>query len=215
MATRSFSFAPGEYYHIYNRGNDKRSIFENEDDKARFQKLLYLCNGTKALDLRELPPGPAYQFDVGERLTNLGAYALMDNHFHLLVKEIVPGGTSNFMLKLGTSHSKYFNLKYERTGSLFEGTFKGRHVTNDQHLQYLFAYIHLNPTVLIAKTPGQEQSKFMLDQLSKYHYSSYQDHLGNHRDENKILSLKAFPEYFSNVKEYENEMSDWLEYPER
>src|SRR3989344_8479117 len=148
MATRSFSFAPGEFYHVYNRGNDKRNIFESDEDKIRFQKLLYLCNGTKALDLRELPLGPAYHFDVGNRLTHIGAYSLMDNHFHLLLKEIAPGGISNFMLKLGTSHSKYFNLKYERTGGLFEGTFKGRHVTDDRHMQYLFAYIHLNPTAL-------------------------------------------------------------------
>ncbi len=214
MATRSFSFTPGEFYHVYNRGNDKRIIFDGEEDKVRFQKLLYLCNGTKSLDLRELPSGPAYEYNIGKPLTAIGAYALMDNHYHLLLKELEPGGISHFMLKLGTSHSMYFNLKYERTGRLFEGTFKGKHVTDDRHLKYLFAYIHLNPTDLLQRSPSKKSPELTLEELKKYPYSSYQDHLGSWRDAKQILSLEDFPQYFSNTKEYESEMLDWLTFSE-
>jgi putative transposase len=212
MATRSFSFSLHENYHVFNRGIEKRIIFDDSQDKERFQKLLYLCNGTKSLDLRELPPVSAYDVDVGDKLVAIGAYALMDNHYHLLIKEIVEGGISNFMLKLGTSHSMYYNLKHDRTGRLFEGTFKGRHAADDEYLKYLFAYIHLNPKALAGL--GTDATLSSVEFLRSYPFSSFVDHVGVSRSENKILDLSAFPSYFSNVSEYLEDMKFWLDYPE-
>ena len=80
-----------------------------------------------------------------ETLVDIGAYCLMPNHFHLLIRETAEGNISRFMLKLQTGYPMYFNKKYQRTGALFEGKFKAKHITNDNHLKYLFAYLHLNP----------------------------------------------------------------------
>ena len=80
-----------------------------------------------------------------EGLTAIAAYCLMPNHFHILVHEKVEGGISKFMQKLMTSYTMYINKKYDRTGALFGSSFKAVHVTDDNHLKYLFAYINLNP----------------------------------------------------------------------
>ena len=150
LMARGFEFAIDEFYHGYNRGNDKRAIFLDDDDKERFQKLLYLCNGTKALDFRAIPHGlSAYEHEVGEPLVAIGVYSLMSNHLHLLMKEIIVNGISIFMQKLGTAHTMFFNKKYDRSGSLFQGPFKAKHINNDRYLKYIYAYIHLNQVDLI------------------------------------------------------------------
>jgi len=119
---RKFSFSVDEFYHIYNRGVDKRLIFLDSFDHDRFLKLLYLCNGTKSVimkSVQDLSLSDLYKIDVGDRLVSIGAYCLMPNHFHLLLKEIRPGGVSAFVMKICTAYSMYFNKKYERSGSLF------------------------------------------------------------------------------------------------
>ncbi|MEK7535852.1 MAG: transposase [Patescibacteria group bacterium] len=210
--TRKFRFSSNEFYHVFNRGIDKQNIFKNDADKVRFQKLLYLCNGEKDIDLRSIPYGSVYDFNVGKRLVSLGAYALMDNHFHLLIKEITEGGISLFMQKLGTSHTMFFNLRNNRSGRLYEGTFRATHTENDNHLRRLFSYIHLNPTALLPKSTSNGSIKLTLQKLRDFKFSSYQDHLGAKRPESKILNLGDFPKYFSKLSDYEQDMADWLEY---
>jgi len=152
MTTRDFSFSVDEYYHIYNRGTDKRIIFLDDDDKERFIKLLFIANGTEPFVFRDFPIGlPYVEIDRGEVFVAIGAYCLMPNHFHILVREKTEGGIVKFMSRVLTSYSSYFNKKYERTGRLFEGTFKAKHVDSDRYLKYLFAYIHLNPIKIIDK----------------------------------------------------------------
>lgn len=108
---RKITFSVDEHYHIYNRGTDKRQIFLDHDDYDRFVKLLYLCNGTESIVFRDIPIGETYGFDRGETLVDIGAYCLMPNHFHLLLREKNEGGISLFMKKLSTGYSMYFNLK--------------------------------------------------------------------------------------------------------
>jgi hypothetical protein len=69
------------------------------------------------------------------------AWALLSNHFHLLLQEIQEGGTAKFMQKLGGSMSMCFNLKYEEKGSIFQSAYHGRTVEGDAHLNYLAFYI--------------------------------------------------------------------------
>jgi len=207
--TRGFNFTPGEFYHVYNRGVDKRDIYMDEDDKRRFQKLLYLCNGILPTNLRELPKGELFGIDVGAKLVEIGAYCLMTNHFHILIKEIREGGISTFMLRLGTAHSMYINAKYKRKGSLFEGPFQARHALTDRYLKYLFAYIHLNACDLFPYI-NRKDTRSMIAVLQAYPFASFTDHLNFVRPENLILKLANFPAYFSSTTEIINEMNDWL-----
>jgi len=120
---------------------------------------------------------------------------------------------SEFLRKLLTAYSKYFNAKYNRTGSLFEGSFKSEHISDDVHAKYLFSYIHLNPIKLIDrnwKKDGIKNTESALTFLRKYKWSSYLDHVGNSHDENKILKIENFPKYFKNLSDVDNEILNWI-----
>ena len=146
----------------------------------------------------------------------------MPNHFHLLLHEKKEGGISEFMKKLLTAYAKYFNTKYQRTGSLYESTFKATHLDNDNYLQYIYFYINLNPIKLIFPhwKDGDDGQKYFDKQkaknfVEKYHYSSYLDHLGLKREESKIINQSTFPDYFSDsIDDFEKMVDFWLTYQE-
>ena len=225
MALRKDSFAVGEFYHIYNRGNSKQKIFINEKDRDRFVKMLYLCNSTKNINFREdivekkIDP---WNFERGESIVSIGAWVLMSNHFHLYITPsprslLGDESISLFMKKLCTGYSMYFNKKYSRIGKLFEGTFKSLRTTRDKQAKYIFSYIHLNPVKLIEphwKERGLKNNKSTREFLNKYKWSSYQDYIGLKRPECKILSRKDFPDYFASKKVFKREIFDWLNFSE-
>lgn len=214
MATRNISFSTYEYYHIYNRGTDKRTIFLDDYDKERFVKLLFVANGSQPFVFRDFPIGlPYVEIDRGEAIVDIGAYCLMPNHFHILIREKTEGGIVKFMSRVLTSYSSYFNKKYKRTGRLFEGTFKAKHIDSDRYLKYLFAYIHLNPVKIIDaewNKNGISNRAGAKEYLTKYAHSSYLEYMGVLRNERKILNRTAFPEYFSELQDFEELVNEWL-----
>jgi len=214
--TRTFRFEIDEFYHAYNRGVDKRVIFDGEMDKKRFLKLLYLCNGSNPVNLRELPKGETFGIDMGEKLVNVCAYCLMDNHFHLLLQECSENGISRFMQKLVTAYVMYFNEKNSRTGTLFGGAFKARHVDNDQYLRYLLAYLHLNPVDMIEsswKENGIKDLARVKNYLEQYAFSSFGEFNGRARPESAIVDKLALPDYFATPREFDEYLKDWLTMP--
>jgi len=191
------TLAPREYYHIYNRGTDKRKIFLAKKDYERFLALLYLSNGTEAVHISNYQGSTLMELlelERGEPLVDIGAYCLMLNHFHLLVRQREENGVSKFMQKLTTGYTMYFNKRNERTGALFQGKFKSKHAGEDRYLKYLIAYLHLNPG-----TPN-------------YPYSSCLDYMDRGRAEEKLLNKKCLPEYFPSPKDFLAEMKEWLSY---
>lgn len=216
MSSRKVAFAHGEYYHLYNRGNSKQTIFHDTEDYQRFINLLYLSNSNVNFKIH-FSPRDIFEAKRGEPLVAIGAYCLMPNHFHLLVTQMVDGGTSKFMQKVTTGYSMYYNKKYQRTGTLFEGKFKSVHANNDRYLKYLFSYIHLNPIKLIDsqwKKQGIKSQSKAKNFLLGYEFSSYKDYFGIDRRQKAILTTKYFPEYFPSVKSFTTEIFDWLEYKE-
>jgi len=214
---RKFNFSPGEYYHIYQRGNNKNLIFLNDRDYRRFSILLYTANGTKTIQLSDHPRLDRFELfnlDRGESLVEIGAYCLMPNHFHLLVREKKEGGISSLMHRVNTSYSMYHNKKYGQTGSPLEKPFKAKHVDDDNYLKYLFAYIHLNPIKITdpegwggKRISDPSRAKIFLDH---YPYSSYLLYGGENLQENKIINKNAFPEYFGETKDFEDFIQDWI-----
>jgi len=212
---RKFKFSIDEFYHIYNRGNSKSLIFLDDFDRRRFQKLLYVCNSTKPVVFKTIQGLPLDKIERGATLVDIGAYCLMTNHFHILVKETREGGTSKFIGKLLTSYSSYFNKKYSRTGGLFEGVFKATHADTDEYLKYLLSYIHLNPVKIIDpewKEKGITDRNRAKEYLESYKYSSYLDYLGVVRNESTILNRDVFPEYFADFKEFDQFITEWLSF---
>lgn len=211
-------FAPGAYYHLYNRGTDRRDIFDDDRDRGRFLALLYLCNTTAPVNLRDIfSKGKIYRDLFAEERSSpivaIGAYCLMPNHYHLLVKEISEGGITTFMKKLGTAYSMYFNTKRQRKGTLFEGRFRAQHAEDDEYLKYLFSYIHLNPVKLVDdswRENGNTDTRRIKEFLTAYEFSSYKDYLGDARVEKSILTKAEFPEYFEERTDVDNMLDDWL-----
>jgi putative transposase len=225
MATRKHPFVDGEFYHIYNRGNSKQKIFLDKSDYEHFIKCLFVCNTSKSFKFRDDIVDAhidAFEFDRDEILVSIGAWVLMPNHFHIYITSTShksdlweKSRISEFMRKLSTAYSKYFNAKYHRTGGLFEGSFKSVLILNDAQAKYLFSYIHLNPIKLIDskwKEDGIKNKKEALEFLSGYKWSSYLDFQNKDRKESKILQVSDFPKYFNNVKEFDKEIFEWINY---
>lgn len=177
MASRN-SFAVDEWYHCYNRGVDKRALFDNEDHANRFLMLLYLCNSSEPVYLYNTHKpdlAKAFQEERGDPIVSIGAFCLMPNHYHLLLKEIIEGGITSFMRKIGTAYTMYFNMKYERVGHLFSGQFRSRHIMNDRYFQRVLEYIHCNPVELYESSwkSGRIRNIRLLEKkLIAYPYSS-------------------------------------------
>lgn len=196
MATQKREFVPGNYYHIYNRGNSKQKIFNSESDKSRFSHLLYLCNGKKSFYYKRISAKNifSFSFEKGQPLIEICAWVLMSNHFHLLI--YIPENSdseniSKFIGRLESSYLKYFNEKHERSGGLFEGRFKSVLVDDDKYLKHLFSYIHLNPLKMLNNNWKEEGLKIKnaYNYLSDYKFSSFHDLvLKKERFEKKILS---------------------------
>lgn len=206
MALRKQTFAPSEFYHLYNRGTDKRIIFQDNEDYEHFLFLMYICNTLKSIELRNV----GENFDRGETLIDIGVYCLMPNHFHILAHEKIEGGISKYMRKLLTAYSMYFNKKYKRTGKLYEGVFKSTHANTDNYLKYLYSYIHLNPAKLIDKNWKENKNKNtsnLLKYVFEYQYSSLKNYLNL---DFKITNPTPFPVYFKKPIDHKKELFEWL-----
>ena len=162
---RKFNFSVDEFYHLYSRGVDKRIIFDDDNDRSRFIKLLFICNHNEPISFRDLTTDHSlkdiFDFPADQSLVDIGTYCLIPNHFHLLIHGKKEGGVSMFIQKLLTAYSKYYNIKNDRKGSLFDGNFKAKHLDDDNYLKYIYAYIHLNPIKLIC--PKWKEEKGLLD----------------------------------------------------
>ena len=181
------------YYHIYNRGVEKRIIFCDDQDYKVFLKYLKESLSPppdrkdliKTLIFKEenfkgIPKQPKNLFNKLELIV----YSLMPNHFHLMIHQIKKGNIEIFMRSLLVRYSMYFNKRYERVGSLFQGPYKSIIIDNENYLLHLSRYIHLNPS---------ENFK----DLTKA-YSSYAEYLGIR----KTIWVKpdVILKYFSQVK---------------
>ena len=172
-------------YHVLNRGVDKRDIVIDEKDRVRFVHDLFVLN-----DARSVDPNYGKRFESLEYIENFGkrnilvrihAFCLMTNHYHLLLEEVTENGIARFMHKLNKSYSRYFNEKYKRTGTLWQGTYKKILIENDAHSLYIPYYIHLNP--LDFKMPEWRDGrvkdmKRAQEILNSYRWSSHMDYCG-------------------------------------
>ena len=176
MTTRKVPFENGEFYHVYNRGVDKRVVFEDLSDSRRFLRSMVAFND-------EYPAGSLFLHDrlrsnsgstatalkteaeTKKPLVNIVAYCLNPNHFHLLLEQVSDGGISEFMKRVSGGYTWYFNNKYGRTGSLFQGRFKSVHVESNEYLLHVSVYINLNDRV---HSCGNRGSTAMVVSLSSW-----------------------------------------------
>jgi len=215
---RKVYFANGEYYHIYNRGVDKRNVFIDKKDYWKFfdglrdfNNKTYYEERLQILGISKDNPKEPSSFDFKElgsflqkqrKIVNILGYSLNPNHFHFIVQQLEDKGISNFMHKLGTSYPNYFNKKYERSGSLFQGAFKAVHVDNNDYLLWLAGYVNGNIEI------------HGLGNAENYPWSSYQvifNELGSLQGKGKersslsaLSGLGIIFSQFSSAKEFKD-----------
>lgn len=155
------AYVENGYYHIYNRGVEKRNIFGDAKDYSVFLRYLkeYL-EPKKEEELYGRLSQPTIGWKEKEevlrllRLNNffgridLLTYALMPNHLHFLLKQAAPQNIDSFCNSLITRYVMYFNKKYARVGPLFQGVYKAVLVESESQLLHLSRYIHRNPLSL-------------------------------------------------------------------
>lgn len=161
------NFQPGHFYHIFNRGSHKQTVFKQQSDyKVFIQILSYYLNNPTGIPLSFVP---RYKTPSNIKVPNLDiatimvCYCLMPNHFHFLLKQISPtpqDGITNLMRRISIAYAMYFNDKYDHSGNLFQGKYKQVHIETDEQLLYLSKYIHLNPKLPL-KYPHSSLSTFI------------------------------------------------------
>lgn len=190
---RKLQFIEGEFYHIYNRGVDKRDIYADKYDFQRFLQSMEEFNVAEPIGsiyensfrkkkLEKL----GHRVTKKEKLVNIVCYCLNPNHYHFILEQVANNGISLFMHKLGMGYSRYFNEKYKRSGSLFQGTYKAIHIQSNSYLLYLSAYINLNNRVhrlgdLVSKSSwgeyiGEEKSDFCKKDMILGQYDSREEY---------------------------------------
>lgn len=205
---RKIKIAPGEYYHIFNRGNNKQPIFLDKRDYARFVFLIIYLQSplifpqigrlvSNFVKSRAFDTFGVREHDVDKiikkRYVELVSFILMPNHFHLIVLEKEEGGISQYMQRVLTAYAKYFNTKYKKSGHLFQGPFQFVHVTDNVQLLHLSTYIHRNIREL-KKWKNKEH---------QYTWSSYQDCIEKNRW-GELLKHEIITEQFSSSEEHKD-----------
>ena len=202
-------FVTGEYYHVYNRGNDHRKIFSSSYDLERFLQCMEEFNSVE-------PIGSIYEASFldpkivarrkRKRLVKFVAYGINPNHYHFILRQVAEGGISEFMKRLGGGYTWYFNNNQKRSGYLFQGIFKARHIDSNEYFLHLSAYVNLNYRV--HKLSGGTAK------LSK---SSWDEYIGDREESfcDKDIVLKQFKNK-SEYKEFaESSLEDILEKKQR
>jgi len=191
-----------EYYHIFNRGVDKREVFSDAKDYERFILSMFLMNDEqdglmiewrnfkashKNASLKEF-----LRLNLREKrqLVKIVAYCLNPNHYHLILKQLREKGIEKFMQKVSTGYTMYFNEKTQRSGSLFQGRFKSTHIGSNELFLHLSVYVNFNSEIHgIATAKG-------------YNWCSLSDYLGRRKSNIIKVDKSQILKQFNNIDQY-------------
>jgi putative transposase len=187
------------FYHVYNRGVDKRIVYNNDGDYLRFMSGMKSFNENKKVGREP------------DKFVDIISFCLMPNHFHFILSPVSENGITDFLRRLSTGYTMYFNKKYNRSGVLFESKYKAALIKDEVYLIHLSRYIHLNPLSLINpgwKEAGIHDFDSANDFLKKYRWSSYAEYLGI--DDSAVMVDKSLiSDILGGEKNYENFMKQW------
>ena len=195
-----------ELYHVLNRGVEKRNLFEDDGDRVRFVHNLYAFNDRAPANNTRRRMNDIVSRSLGrESLVELHGWCLMDNHYHLLLSEVIEGGLSMFIRRLNIGYAKFFNEKHHRSGVLFQGRTKKIRIASEPHLHYILHYIHLNPLDFLDGAHGWrggtvDDPQAVLRHLETYRWSSFLDYCGE-RNFPSLLTQAVFAEIHGNYRQ--------------
>lgn len=200
MPYKQAIFANNEFYHVFNRGVEKRTTYIDKRDYLRFIETMnyYRFKFPPTRFSFRNRPILSQKPTSHSLLVEVVCFCLMPNHFHILLKQVEENGVRTFLSKLTNSYTKYFNTKRKRIGPLFQGSFKAVRIENDEQLLHISRYIHLNPLI-----------DYLTRDLKNYPYSSYPEFLKLATGFCKIDTILA---NFSDHSKYEQFVLDQEDY---
>lgn len=182
-------YSDDAFYHVYNRGVEKRFIFMEDNDYRVFLNIIKRLLSKKIAKDNLGRPYSNFHKEV-----ELVAFCLMPNHYHMLIFQKQPDSITKFIRSLTNSYVGYFNKRYERVGGLFQGIFKASHIDQESYLWHISRYIHLNP--------HQDQH---------YPYSSYQ-YYANNKFPEWVNASKIIKMHKEMKQPYMDFVNDWKDY---
>ena len=180
---RNLKFEENEFYHIFNRGVDKRIIFTSSKDLDRFIEGMSEFNTSEKIGNIDRN----HSESKSKKLVEFIAYCLNPNHYHFILRQVCDKGMERFMHKIGMGYAKYFNIRNRRSGSLFQGKFKAVHIETNEQLLHTSVYVNLNNKV----------HRYPQSALYKSSWDEYTGKAGN-----KLCTKNLILEQFKNILEY-------------
>ncbi|OGG78007.1 hypothetical protein A3A36_00875 [Candidatus Kaiserbacteria bacterium RIFCSPLOWO2_01_FULL_52_12b] len=188
---RKEDFTVGSYVHVVKRGTRGLPIVRDDADRFRFLLMLTHFNDHFASlnwyrdlveeNLHNSLSRPSH-WPVQERLVNIIVFCLVENHFHLILEELIEGGIARFMQRLGTGMAKKFNERYKEKGGLFQGAYRAKTISDDRYFRYVSAYVQLK-NALDMYSGSHKNIREDFDRAyswaCSYPYSSLGDYVGN------------------------------------
>ena len=221
MSVKRPQLVNDEIYHLVLRGVGDSEIFRRDDDYWRAIFSLYEFNTSKPIEIRiqrkkrqQVKNGglSSDSSDNRKLLIEILAFCFMPNHIHLLIRQKIENGITQFMRKFGTGYAYYFNKKYSRKGHLFQGRFRAVHIKSDGHLKVVFVYIHTNPVSLIDfkwKESGTKDKEKVIKFLEDYKWSSFIDYIGG-KNFPSLTERKFFTKVFDGKNGCKTAVLDWV-----
>lgn len=200
---RKSPIVANQYYHIYNRGVDKRDVFQDKSDFGRFILAMNLVNDRQDGLMQKwrefkLNHPKKYVRDfllvnvkIRTPLVDVIAYCLNPNHYHFVLKQREnTDGITIFMQRLGNSYTRYFNEKNKRNGVLFQGRFKSTHIKSNAQLLRMSVYVNCNSEI-----HGIHRAK-------NYQWCGLPEYLGERG--NRLCRKQVIMSHFTEPKKYMN-----------
>ncbi len=206
-----------EFYHLLNRGVDKRNIVMDDNDRFRFMHSLFVFNDANYVNPNHGRPGYTLSGADRKLLVHIHAYCLMPNHYHLIVSPINDDikNISLFMKKINMGYAKYFNERHNRSGYLWQGKYKKIHIERTAHFMYIPYYVHLNPLDLHMpewRNGAIKDKTKALKFLEKYKWSSHLNYLG-YDNFNSIITQHELGPILGSKNDYLSKIEDIISSP--
>jgi len=206
-----------DFYHLLNRGVDKRTVFTDNQDYTRFVRNLFVLNTDVAYAHNDWSLRIREETLPGNKLVHIHAYCLLPNHYHLLVSPLEENGIAQFMKKVNMGYSKYFNERYSRSGALWQGKYKSVQISTDAHFMYIPYYIHLNALDLSMhswRKGNVSNIKKAYTVLNNYRWSSHRHYLDQEQSQKQqCVETKFLSEIFGTPKHYMKEIEHIISTP--